>query len=191
MTYAMGLPRCPLAAFLAFFFLALASSSREAASCAPESMSMSSAAVPRRDRLPVGRTGCVTTEPVPSGSSLTACLSSVFVGHLPVSTPVEYSVEQGRQDLNLQPAVLETAALPVELRPFKPGAHTICALPVRSLGNRWTARWTGKTPRSECSAPPVLVTNPRSAHSWRRQCAQPGQSRDPTSPKSSCRPRGP
>jgi hypothetical protein len=25
---------------------------------------------------------------------------------------------QGRQDLNLQPAVLETAALPVELRPF-------------------------------------------------------------------------
>jgi hypothetical protein len=35
-----------------------------------------------------------------------------------VSTRVEYSVEQGRQDLNLQPAVLETAALPVELRPF-------------------------------------------------------------------------
>jgi hypothetical protein len=26
--------------------------------------------------------------------------------------------QQGRQDLNLQPAVLETAALPVELRPF-------------------------------------------------------------------------
>ena len=28
---------------------------------------------------------------------------------------------QGRQDLNLQPAVLETAALPVELRPFAVG----------------------------------------------------------------------
>ena len=27
-------------------------------------------------------------------------------------------LQQGRQDLNLQPAVLETAALPVELRPF-------------------------------------------------------------------------
>jgi hypothetical protein len=27
-------------------------------------------------------------------------------------------IQQGRQDLNLQPAVLETAALPVELRPF-------------------------------------------------------------------------
>ena len=27
---------------------------------------------------------------------------------------------QGRQDLNLQPAVLETAALPVELRPLRP-----------------------------------------------------------------------
>ncbi len=25
---------------------------------------------------------------------------------------------QGRQDLNLQPAVLETAALPIELRPY-------------------------------------------------------------------------
>src|SRR6478736_1085310 len=123
MTYAMGLLRGPLAAFLAFF-LALASSSREAASCAPESVSMSSAAVPRRDRLPVGRTGCVTTEPVPSGSSLTAyflCRWMSLCSHLPVSTPVEYSVEQGRQDLNLQPAVLETAALPVELRPFKDG----------------------------------------------------------------------
>src|SRR5712671_2009131 len=59
-------------------------------------------------------------EPALSRSSLTACLSSgVCRGHLPVSTLVEYSVEQGRQDLNLQPAVLETAALPVELRPFK------------------------------------------------------------------------
>src|ERR1700742_558665 len=33
---------------------------------------------------------------------------------------------QGRQDLNLQPAVLETAALPVELRPFAVGRPT-CA----------------------------------------------------------------
>src|ERR1700754_1858149 len=137
MTYAMGFRRCPFAAFLAFFFLALASSSSEAASCASDVASASSAADPRRDRLPVGRTGCVTTEPVPSGSSLTARLSSGLCGHLPVSTPVEYSVEQGRQDLNLQPAVLETAALPVELRPFEVGrptcrfggTHTICALP--------------------------------------------------------------
>ena len=30
-------------------------------------------------------------------------------------------VLQGRQELNLQPAVLETAALPIELRPFGPG----------------------------------------------------------------------
>jgi hypothetical protein len=68
-----------------------------------------------------------------------------LVGHYPVSTLVEYSVEQGRQDLNLQPAVLETAALPVELRPFiddtagtaititRSGAYTIRALPVRSI----------------------------------------------------------
>jgi hypothetical protein len=33
----------------------------------------------------------------------------------PASSP---DALQGRQDLNLQPAVLETAALPVELRPF-------------------------------------------------------------------------
>jgi hypothetical protein len=85
-------------------------------------------------------------EPAPSRSSLTACLSSGFLGgHYPVSTLVEYSVEQGRQDLNLQPAVLETAALPVELRPFiddtagtaititRSGAYTIRALPVRSI----------------------------------------------------------
>ena len=52
---------------------------------------------------------------------VTACsLRCRCVGPVPcpVSTRVEYSVEQGRQDLNLQPAVLETAALPVELRPF-------------------------------------------------------------------------
>ena len=43
--------------------------------------------------------------------------------------------------MNLQPAVLETAALPVELRPFRMalragppvGAYTICALPVRPI----------------------------------------------------------
>jgi hypothetical protein len=32
--------------------------------------------------------------------------------------PHRHRTQQGRQDLNLQPAVLETAALPVELRPF-------------------------------------------------------------------------
>ena len=36
---------------------------------------------------------------------------------------------QGRQDLNLQPAVLETAALPVELRPFAVGRPTCAYLP--------------------------------------------------------------
>jgi hypothetical protein len=49
-----------------------------------------------------------------------------------VSTLVEYSVEQGRQDLNLQPAVLETAALPVELRPYtddSAGTATIITRP--------------------------------------------------------------
>jgi hypothetical protein len=35
-----------------------------------------------------------------------------------VSTIARITHQQGRQDLNLQPAVLETAALPVELRPF-------------------------------------------------------------------------
>src|SRR5258705_10553559 len=44
------------------------------------------------------------------------------------------SPQQGRQDLNLQPAVLEAAALPVELRPFtvgRPtcGPHTILRAP--------------------------------------------------------------
>jgi hypothetical protein len=48
-------------------------------------------------------------------------------------------IQQGRQDLNLQPAVLETAALPVELRPFAgwqanllvPGLHLSAAPPHR------------------------------------------------------------
>src|SRR4029079_13099468 len=115
----MGLRRGPVAAFLVFF-LPLPASSSAGASLAPVEVSASSAP-PRRDRLSVGRAGCVDTAPVPSGSSLTACLSSGLCGHLPVSTLVEYSVEQGRQDLNLQPAVLETAALPVELRPFSSG----------------------------------------------------------------------
>jgi hypothetical protein len=35
-----------------------------------------------------------------------------------VSTIARIHHQQGRQDLNLQPAVLETAALPLELRPF-------------------------------------------------------------------------
>ncbi len=34
---------------------------------------------------------------------------------------------QGRQDLNPQPAVLETAALPVELLPFARLFYSICA----------------------------------------------------------------
>src|SRR5258705_5469625 len=38
-------------------------------------------------------------------------------------------LQQGRQDLNLQPAVLETAALPVELRPFAVGRPTCAYLP--------------------------------------------------------------
>jgi hypothetical protein len=53
---------------------------------------------------------------------------------------------------------LETAALPVELRPFvddtagtaitvlRSGAHTIRALPVRSIRSRRTARWEWENP---------------------------------------------
>ncbi|SBS75841.1 hypothetical protein MHPYR_280009 [uncultured Mycobacterium sp.] len=47
--------------------------------------------------------------------------------HPPVSTMFQTSLIQllqGRQDLNLQPAVLETAALPVELRPSAKGCPT-------------------------------------------------------------------
>lgn len=43
------------------------------------------------------------------------CPISTSVHHC---TTVVLTLEQGRQDLNLQPAVLETAALPFELRPF-------------------------------------------------------------------------
>src|SRR3954471_8948348 len=161
MTYAMGFRRGPLAAFLVFF-LPLPTSSSATASCAPVEVSASSA-LPRRDRLPVGRAGCVTTEPVGSGSSLTPCLSSVLCG-VTFQCPHLSSIrlQQGRQDLNLQPAVLETAALPVELRPFSDGTagrpsipsgtHTICALPDRPIINRRTARRIGKIPRSECTS---------------------------------------
>src|SRR4051812_4245137 len=92
----MGLVRGPLAAFLVF--LLLPASSSAGASLAPDEMSASSAP-PRRERLPVGRAGCVDTAPVPSGSSLTACLSSGLCGHLPVSTPVEYSSSAGATGL--------------------------------------------------------------------------------------------
>src|SRR6476469_3097379 len=128
--------------FLAFFDLpeSALTSSLDASASAASSLSASSAA-PRRVRLPVGRTGRVTTavwpwvvsvapvsvpasvpvssaEPAPSRSSLTACLSSWFVwSPSSVHTLSSIQFEQGRKDLNLQPAVLETAALPVELRP--------------------------------------------------------------------------
>src|SRR6478609_10363800 len=98
MTYAIGLPRWPLPAFFVFFFLLLPTSSSATASLAPVEVSSSTAA-PRRDRLPVGRAGCVTTEPVPSGSSLTACLSSSWWDHLPVSTLIEYSPSAGATGL--------------------------------------------------------------------------------------------
>src|SRR5687767_4687664 len=132
--YVNGLRDGRSATFLAVLvgapFLVTAASVSVAASLTPSA----SLTAERRDRLPVGRSGWVTTVVCPpvssvlsvpspaalSRSSLTACLSSgSFGGHYPVSTLVEYSVEQGRQDLNLQPAVLETAALPVELRPFR------------------------------------------------------------------------
>src|SRR5688500_15575395 len=97
MTYAIGLVRGPLPACFVFF-LPLPLSSSEGASCAPVVASPSTAA-PRRDRLPVGRVG-VTTEPVGSGSSVTACLSSVLCGgHLPVSTLLEYSPSAGATGL--------------------------------------------------------------------------------------------
>src|SRR5690606_16700980 len=38
--------------------------------------------------------------------------------HAPTSGHMACGEVQGRQDSNLQPAVLETAALPIELRPF-------------------------------------------------------------------------
>src|SRR6476620_3810547 len=157
----MGLPRGPLAAFLVFF-LPLPASSSAGASLAPDEMSASSAPG-RRERLPVGRAGCVDTAPVPSGSWLAACLSSVLCV-VTYQCPHLSSIrlQQGRQDLNLQPAVLETAALPVELRPFSDGTagrpsipsgtHTIRALPDRPIINRRTARRIGKIPRSECTA---------------------------------------
>ena len=115
----------------------------------------SSSTAPRRDRLPVGRAG---GSPPRSDRGCHRCYRCrcrfrcrrlrsrhhrarrsphafrlVSVGHLPVSTLVEYSVEQGRQDLNLQPAVLETAALPVELRPFR--MALLAGPPVRGLHN--------------------------------------------------------
>ena len=78
--------------------------------------------------------------------------------------------QQGRQDLNLQPAVLETAALPVELRPFAVGrtdppptrsnpvlgACTARASARAIRGKRVNA---GKTPRSECTSTRESVTN--------------------------------
>src|SRR5277367_2092110 len=52
----------------------------------------------------------LSREPFPAG-----------LGTVPVSSMARLRLQQGRQDLNLQPAVLETAALPVELRPFAVG----------------------------------------------------------------------
>src|SRR5215212_9243238 len=95
MTYAIGLRRGPLAAFFVFF-LPLPLSSSAGASLAPVVASPSTAA-PRRDRLPVGRVGCVTTEPVPSGSSLTACLSSVLCG-VTFQCPHVSSIQLSRGD---------------------------------------------------------------------------------------------
>jgi hypothetical protein len=51
-------------------------------------------------------------------------------------------IQQGRQDLNLQPAVLETAALPVELRPF---AGWQANLLVPGLHNARALQFEGKT----------------------------------------------
>lgn len=50
-------------------------------------------------------------------------LSGWFFDHLPPGIPgftcrLVLGAAQGRQDLNLQPSVLETGALPVELRPY-------------------------------------------------------------------------
>jgi hypothetical protein len=58
---------------------------------------------------------------------------------------------QGRQDLNLQPAVLETAALPVELRPF---AGWQANLPVSGFTHER---------RSSASLSLCIVTSPKRA----------------------------
>ena len=57
--------------------------------------------------------------------SLVYVLTSLLLttGELRRWTALSFDVLQGRQDLNLQPAVLETAALPIELRPFGPLRH--------------------------------------------------------------------
>jgi hypothetical protein len=59
-----------------------------------------------------------------------------------VSTIARITHQQGRQDLNLQPAVLETAALPVELRPF---AGWQANLRLRGLHNARAHQFEGKT----------------------------------------------
>src|SRR5271163_472778 len=79
----------------------------------------------------------------------------------PASSP-DSSRQQGRQDLNLQPAVLETAALPVELRPFA-GWQANLRVPglpnARALQLKEKRAGNGKTPRSECTSEQVSGTN--------------------------------
>ena len=136
-------PRRPAAAFFFWLLGLLAGPLLDAEFLGGRSSSSGSASAvaPRwRDRLPVGRWGRLTTTASGTGqyaspaasalsrSSLTACPSCrVRLGRVPTArcapssvhhdSSCLFSYQQGRQDLNLQPAVLETAALPVELRP--------------------------------------------------------------------------
>ena len=82
-------------------------------------------------------------------------------------TVLPFVVLQGRQELNLQPAVLETAALPIELRPFgparrrQPGSQPV-RTPLASPGcaHRPDTRASDSTPQNDqCKPPDAEPTN--------------------------------
>src|SRR5947199_9824407 len=70
---------------------------------------------PRRSAAVLGR-----SRPLPPSSRSSVTTSTLQLAGGPAGRrPLSYVLHglQGRQDLNLQPAVLETAALPIELHP--------------------------------------------------------------------------
>src|SRR3954453_12199068 len=113
-------------------------------------------------RHPQGASGAPGPGPSLPGRAPPPSGGSVFLAH-----PVR-GAAQGRRDLNPQPPVLETGALPIELLPYgDPRLHAALPAAVRGQGTAWRPSTTAeKCTRPAGQGRTGSTPTPRTVRGW-------------------------